>query len=394
MKFYKFDDLNSYDEECIKSDDGFIYVLNKIDKTKARFSFMVTEPSHLCLKSEGVELLKKDKEDIDIPEWLSLKIQERKVISINTDYEDWKTMLSSTKPDKWRVNIAGLGDVGGILLSGLRLIGGECISNIGIFDLDINKVRRWEYEAGQIVEAFTEKAFPQVKGVGYNELFDCDIFLFCISIGVPGLTQKAVDVRMAQLEGNAKVIKQYAKLAADVGFKGIFAVVSDPVDPLCKAALEGGQGRLLPEQIRGYGLGVMNARAIYFSSQDDRTKHYISEGRAFGPHGEGLIIADSIENYNQELSDYLTDKTKRANLEIRSLGYKPYIAPAFSSGVLSIIATLKGTWHYSSTFMGGVYMGSKNRLNGIITELETLDIKPELFLKLKSTYESLANINE
>ena len=53
-------------------------------------------------------------------------------------------------------------------------------------------------------------------------------------------------------------------------FRGLFLVMSDPVDPLCRAAYlasnrdEAGnldhQG-LLPEQIRGLGLGVMNARS-------------------------------------------------------------------------------------------------------------------------------------
>ena len=72
----------------------------------------------------------------------------------------------------------------------------------------------------------------------------------------------------------------------------------------------------------------MNARASYYASQNKDYSHYLKEGRAFGPHGEGLIIADSIENYNEEISNYLTDKTKKANLEVRSIGFKPYVAPA------------------------------------------------------------------
>ena len=167
---------------------------------------------------------------------------------------------------------------------------------------------------------------------------------------------------------------------------------------LCKAAFDFSNtddcGRLdfnglAPEQIRGYGLGVMHARAAYFAGLDRETAHYIREGRAFGPHGEGLVIADSIENYNDRFSRYLTEKTKTANLEVRKLGYKPYIAPALSSGALSILATIRGQWHYSATFLGGVYMGARNRLNASGIELERLPIPEELFLRLKNTYESL-----
>ena len=57
--------------------------------------------------------------------------------------------------------------------------------------------------------------------------------------------------------------------------------------------------------------------------------HYIEEGRVFGPHGEGLIVANSIKNYNEEISNYLTDKTINANKEVRGFGYKPFVARPF-----------------------------------------------------------------
>jgi len=112
---------------------------------------------------------------------------------------------------------------------------------------------------------------------------------------------------------------------------------------------------LTPEQIRGYGLGVMHARACYYAGQDPRTAHYLKEGRAFGPHGKDLVIADSIKNYNEDLSIYLTNKTIEANMQVRAAGFKPYIAPALSSGSLSIIDTIRGKWHYSATYMGGIH---------------------------------------
>jgi hypothetical protein len=81
-----------------------------------------------------------------------------------------------------------------------------------------------------------------------------------------------------------------------------------------------------------------------------------------------------------------------ANKDVRNLGFKPYVAPSLSSGALSIIATIKGKWFYGSTYMGGVYMGSKCRLVGHQIEVEQLDMPSKLFDKIKQTYEMLVNI--
>ena len=112
----------------------------------------------------------------------------------------------------------------------------------------------------------------------------------------------------------------------------------------------------------------------------------------FRSHGEGLIIADSIYNYNENLSDYLTKKAREANLEVRKVGYKPYIAPALSSGTLSILATIKGEWHYSATYVNEVFMGAKNRQNTTGVEIERIDMPDALFKKIENTYERLLNI--
>ena len=55
----------------------------------------------------------------------------------------------------------------------------------------------------------------------------------------------------------------------------------------------------------------MNARAAYYARQDSRFSVYLEEGRAFGPHGKDLVIANSIlpEHYDESLSEELTDLT-------------------------------------------------------------------------------------
>lgn len=401
FSFRKYNELYEIQEREAINSEGILYFLTELELKASRRSFSVSDPSLLYLKNEDLSLLKTpEKLDYEINDWILKKIYSNKVMGINANYS-WRSLLDYSHPAKWKINLVGLGDVGGILLTGLRLLGSSCISQIGIYSRSKESTTRWELEANQILDAFNEEEYPLVKAIPKEELFNCHMFVFCASKNVPQVGEDVKDVRLYQFESNSKIISEYAHMAREKGFKGIFAVVSDPVDLLCKVALiesnKDSQGivdynGLAPEQIRGYGLGVMNGRAAYYASKNPLTASYDAEGRAFGPHGQGLIIANSIENYDEKLSEYLTEKTLGANLEVRAVGYKPFIAPALSSGALSIIATIKGNWHYSATYIGGAYMGAKNRLTPSGTELERLNLPVELERKLEETFERLADI--
>ncbi|NBI05390.1 lactate/malate family dehydrogenase [Senegalia massiliensis] len=398
FSFQKYNFEKAKKEDLINSDK--IYYLFENDPLKSRRSYIVSSPSLLSLKKENINILNNNKDNIVVDEWLKEKIDSKKVIALNISYPNWKDVLHQKLRESWNVNILALGDVGTTLLTGLKLLGGNKISKIGIYDRTLEKQQRWEMEMNQVYSAFNYNT-PEVKIINKDEIFDCDMFVFCASKSVPKVGSDIKDVRMAQFESNSKIIKEYAIQARKENFKGIFAVVSDPVDLLSKVVfLESNKDEnnnmdflgLAPEQIRGYGLGVMNARAVYYSKKDSKLNHFLKEGRAFGPHGKGLIIADSIKNYNDNLSLYLTDKAKNANLEMRELGFKPFIAPALSSGALSIMDTINGNWHYSATFIGGVFMGSKNKLKYNTIELEQLNLHDNLFSRIKETYETLGEI--
>lgn len=303
-----------------------------------------------------------------------------------------------------RVNLLALGDVGSTLLLGLKLLGGEIIDSIGIYDVNPKMAERYEIEMNQIGLPFeTGNALPRVEIVEERSLFDCDMFVFCASKGVPAIGAGG-DVRMAQFEANRLIGEHYGKMAGEAGFKGIFAVVSDPVDPLCKSVLL--SSGLNPAQVKGYGLGVMNRRAVYYAERDGRFSSYLREGRAFGPHGADLVIANSIENYDDELSRELTKLTTECNLKVRELGFKPYYAPAISSGAYSLILTLKGEWNYSSLWFGrgtdGAFLGVRNRLTaevnqspdetGFFAEFENPQLPDALFERIENAYENLRSI--
>ena len=317
---------------------------------------------------------------------------------------------------KARVNIIALGDVGTNLLMGLKLLGGDVISEIGIFDLNENQIQRLEMEFNQMnyppvpdsekdkhLTAHCIREMPKIKIVSTDEeLLDCDVLIFCATRRVPEIGVTG-DVRMMQLEANLELVKSIGdkiKNAPKPGFKGLVAVVSDPVDQLCKGMLD--SSGLEPGQVRGFGLGVMAARARYYAEKDSRFESYLVEGRGFGPHGKDLVIANSLENYDDELSKELTGLTVEANLRVRDLGFKPFLAPAISSAALSIILTLRGEYCYGSVFFGreetepqgkkeyrGAYVGVLSRLTETGVEYEDRDLPEELYGRILNAYKNL-----
>lgn len=283
-----------------------------------------------------------------------------------------------------RVNIAGLGDVGGLFATGLRLLGGGLISKIGLYDPNEALARRYELELSEVLPASMD-APPEVFACKKEDLFDCDVFCFTASRGVPAIgAEKGSDVRMAQFASNCEILAPYAE--ASRGFSGLFAVISDPVDLLCKF-VRASAPNLDPFQIRGFGLGVMYARAAHYGALSGLCPDFIRTGRAYGPHGEGLVIAnDTGADYDHARSVELTRLVREANLRVRALGYKPYIAPALSSAAISLVRLLSGQWHESALPIGNVYFGCRSRVRSGRPEIEALPLADALLARLNETY--------
>ena len=348
-----------------------------------RDTFPVTDPAQLT-EREGVASLCAAPGPEGLPRELTNAIRAGRVRAVNLAHPRFEELTAPMpRPEKVRVNLLALGDVGSTLLMGLRLMGGDVISSIGICDLREGVAQRWEFELNQIQLPGPYDALPSVEIVSPEQLFDGDVFLFCASRMVPDTSVTSGDVRMAQYGLNRELAAIYARMAREKNYRGLFCVVSDPVDPLCRAAMR--ESGLAPAQVRGFGLGVMHARALYYARRDGRFASYLTEGRAFGPHGEDLVLANSVAHYDDALSRELTDKVAHANLEMRRLGYKPYVAPALSSGALSLLALLRGQWHYSSVYDGQVFMGCRNRLTPAGIETEALTLPPALQMRLDET---------
>lgn len=367
-----------------------------------RDTFPVTDPAQLT-EREGVASLCAAPGPEGLPRELTNAIRAGRVRAVNLAHPRFEELMAPLpRPEKVRVNLLALGDVGSTLLMGLRLMGGDVISSIGICDLREGVAQRWEFELNQIQLPGPYDALPPVEIVSPEQLFDGDVFLFCASRFVPDTAVKTGDVRMAQYRLNRELAALYAQKARQARYRGLFCVVSDPVDPLCRAVLtesnrapsgEMDYQGLFSHQVRGFGLGVMNARAAYYARKAPRFASFLTEGRSFGPHGEDLVIANSIDRYDDGLSRLLTERTVHANLQMREMGFKPYVAPALSSGALSLLLCLRGQWHCSSTYLDGVFMGARNRVLPTGTELERLPLPQALQDRLQTTMDRLRAID-
>lgn len=294
-----------------------------------------------------------------------------------------------------RVNLVGLGDVGGTVLMGLKLLGAE-LSEIGIFDPNAAQCARYEMELNQVLPVCDGQALPRVCMRQMDELFDCDLLAFTASRGVPGLGTDVRDVRMAQFAANRAMLTAYAKMARETHFMGLFCQISDPVDHLSRAVfLESNRAAdgsydydgLLPEQVQGFGLGVMAARASYFAEKE---KIDFSNGRVYGPHGEGLLAANDFgAGYDDVLSVHLTELARTANLRVRELGFKPYLAPGLSSAAISILRLVRGEAHNGAVPLDGAYFGCRSRMTRQGIELEREEICPALMRRIEQTHAAL-----
>lgn len=297
--------------------------------------------------------------------------------------------------DSLKVTLAGLGDVGGTVLTGLTLLGRE-IREIAVYDPHDAMCQRYELEMNQIIPTDTGRAMPRITICPQEQLFDCDVFLFAASRGVPGLNSAAQDVRMAQYDANRDMLREYAQQARAAQFMGLICQIADPVDHLCRGIfLQSNQNEdgsydwngLLPEQIQGFGLGVMAGRAAYYA---DKKAIAFDNGRLYGPHGAGLIVAnDPCDAYDDALSCQLTEWTRRANMRVRELGFKPYIAPGLSSAAISVLQYLRGEMHYGAVPIDGAYFGCTNRISGQGLLLRRERICPPLMNRIKQSHATL-----
>ena len=255
--------------EAVRAPFAPLVFLVRRDGLKSRGHFAIDDLSEL-IEPEGTAALLPAQTRTLSPELETLRpfVRAHGASVLNLSFSRAFSVLSAQKKSKaLRVTLVGLGDVGGNVLAALKLLGAE-LSELAIYDPDESRCRRYELELNQVLSP-DGLPRPRVTIADPARLFDCDLFLFTASRGVPPVGTQIADVRMAQYQSNAALLKPYARAARESGFTGLFCQISDPVDQLSRVVfLESSRapdgtpdlGGLLPEQVRGFGLGVMAAR--------------------------------------------------------------------------------------------------------------------------------------
>lgn len=376
--------------------DPLVFLVSRDPKT-SRGLFAIHSLGELD-ESEGISLLLPPPEDKN-DDTLARLVREHGATVANTAFSRWFPVLKAFRARgaaKPRVNLIGLGNVGGTTAIGLKLLGTD-LSEIGIYDRDENLCLRYEAELNQVLPARDGETLPPIRVAPENELFDCDALLFTAAKAVPEVgAESGGDVRMMQFTANRDMLRAYAKRARECGFAGLFCQISDPVDQLSRAVFlmsnQNEQGEfdgngLLPEQVRGFGLGVMHARGLYSAEREGVDTANL---RFYGPHGNGLVIANTPnEDYDDQISRALTHKAETANLSVRALGFKPYIAPGLSSAAVSVLRMLRGEWHDAAVPLGGAYFGCRARLTQAGAEQRREALHPELCQRISESYRKL-----
>jgi len=367
------------------------------DPLVSRGFFAIRDLSELD-EPEGIGLLLPP-QTADRTDGLARFVAKHGASVVNTAFSRWFPVVEAYRKRSAGgrcVSLVGLGNVGGTTAIALKLLG-TGLETIALYDADENRRLRYEGELNQILPVCDGQRLPQIVLPPQEELFCCDALLFTAARSVPEAGQEqGRDVRMMQYETNRELLRGFAKEAREADFKGLFAQISDPVDQLSRAVFlmsnqnERGEldwNGLLPEQVRGFGLGVMHARAIYYAGQDGADAEKLC---AFGPHGKGLVVANAPdERYDAALSLRLTRQTEEANLAIRKLGYKPYLAPGISSAAVSVLRALRGEWHDAAAPIGGAYFGCRSRLGENGPELLRQPLHKELVRRLEQSYGEL-----
>ena len=103
----------------------------------------------------------------ELPPEVCAALEGGRLTGVNLCHPRWRQALefSAPVPGKKRVHLLAVGDVGGTLLTALKLLGGKTLSAVGICDLNENAVARWVSEMGQIDWPWEYGALPEVEAV-------------------------------------------------------------------------------------------------------------------------------------------------------------------------------------------------------------------------------------
>lgn len=334
-----------------------------------------------------------------------LQDPEVRVVCVNTGWPNlavqrWLDTSINHKPNRGRVGIIGLGNIGENTCNAL-LSGAAALARHGVDQplraLNLYRDPRPDFPA-KVLEARHVNNPGNVKINEFDpsmtdEFFQkSDVVVFIVSKGIPQLgSESAVgDVRMTQFDTNLTELREYIAKAEKAGFRGTFMVVSDPPEHLAtainrelaeRANFGERSGRILGDHQIIANAGLLSiARAEHVINLMDpyQTRELLRDlreyGFVFGAHGR-LLVANDVRrgHFDVSLSDVISVATSDENLRVRALGKLPYSAPGHNLA-LSILELLSGKTAAVSVGTESVVYGVRAALH----DIGVFEIKPFL----------------
>lgn len=173
---------------------------------------------------------------------------------------------------------------------------------------DINEADA-EGEAMDLRDALAvAPSWLKIRAGDYSDAKDCDI---CVLTA--GANQKTGETRTDLVQKNAKIVKTIVTSVMASGFKGIFLVVSNPVDTL--AYLTWQISGLPSEKVIGSGT-VLDSARLRFQIADQLDLHPKSvHAYQVGEHGDSEFALWSTANVGGEKLENLFSTKKRQEIE-------------------------------------------------------------------------------
>lgn len=164
--------------------------------------------------------------------------------------------------------------------------------------------------------------------------------------------------RWGRVDAHAKIMHEYAKLAAQAGFSGTTFVVTNPVDFLTFAFYKSSQ-KMSGEpqrtfQVYGVGLEGDLARAIFYGRNYDPSLT-ANDIRVYGNHADNFILDAPLNDADlASLHSQVID----ASREVRSHAIRTVFGPV-AAAIRSFEAYLQDGSTHLSVIQEGAYIGRK-----------------------------------
>lgn len=202
-----------------------------------------------------------------------------------------------------KVMIVGTGNVGASI--GFNLVSQRTsVNELVLTDINMDDAE------GEVMDlrdtlAVAPKYIDIHTGTYESDAKDCDIIV--ITAGVP---QKPGESRLDLLKKNAEIFKSMISDIMATGFKGIFLVISNPMDILTYLTWK--YSGLPSEKIIGSGTVLDTARLKYRIAQKLKVSPHSIDAYQIGEHGDSEFALWSMADLGgQEIRRFLRDEELR-----------------------------------------------------------------------------------